>query len=116
LPINDYFSSSIGGITETSEHAWGTATPYTQSVLDTASVDVKLNPRFATWTREVPHSVIAAAFTLSDVVELQVLSINPAGTVAMIQATSSSGKTSVLRGETFRSRSKLPSAWFSILK
>jgi len=116
LPITAYFSSSSGGITETSEHAWGTATPYTQSVLDTASVDVKLNPRFATWTREVPHSVIAAAFTLSDVVELQVLSINPAGTVAMIQATSSSGKTSVLRGETFRSRSKLPSAWFSILK
>jgi SpoIID/LytB domain protein len=115
LPITAYFSSSSGGITETSEHAWGTATPYTQSVLDTASVDVALNPRFASWTREIPHSVIAAAFALSDVVTLQVLSLNPAGTVAMIQATSSTGETAVLRGETFRSRSKLPSAWFSIL-
>jgi stage II sporulation protein D len=114
LPITAYFSSSSGGITETSEHAWGTATAYTQSVLDTASVDVKLNPRFAIWTREIPQSVIAAAFALSDVALLQVLSINPAGTVAMIQATSSNGKTAVLRGETFRSRSKLPSAWFSI--
>jgi len=114
-PITAYFSSSSGGITETSEHAWGTATAYTQSVLDTASVDMALNPRFATWTREIPQSIIAAAFALSDVVTLQVLSLNPAGTVAMIQATSSAGKTAVLRGETFRSRSKLPSAWFSIL-
>lgn len=115
LPITAYFSSSSGGITETSEHAWGTATAYTQSVLDTASVDVALNPRFATWTREIPQSIIAAAFALSDVATLQVLSLNPAGTVAMIQASSSTGKTAVLRGETFRSRSKLPSAWFSIL-
>ena len=32
-PITAYFSSSSGGVTETSEHAWGTATAYTQSVL-----------------------------------------------------------------------------------
>jgi SpoIID/LytB domain protein len=114
-PITAYFSSSSGGITETSEHAWGTATPYTQSVLDTASVDMALNPRFATWSRQIPQSVIAAAFGLSDVISLQVLSMNPAGTVAMIQATTSTGKTAALRGETFRSRSKLPSAWFSIV-
>jgi SpoIID/LytB domain protein len=113
-PITAYFSSSSGGVTETSEHAWGTATAYTQSVLDTASVDLVLNPRFATWTRQIPQSVIAAAFALSDVAALQVLSMNPAGTVALIQATSSTGLTAELRGETFRSRSKLPSAWFSI--
>ena len=114
-PITAYFSSSSGGITETSEHAWGTATPYTQSVSDTASVDFTLNPRFASWSRQIPQSVIAAAFALSDVASLQVLSMNPAGTVAMIQATSSTGITAALRGETFRSRSKLPSAWFSII-
>ncbi|CAB4535183.1 unannotated protein [freshwater metagenome] len=114
-PITAYFSSSSGGITETSEHAWGTATPYTQSVSDTASVDVALNPRFASWSRQIPQSVIAGAFALSDVASLQVLSMNPAGTVAMIQATSSTGITAALRGETFRSRSKLPSAWFSII-
>ena len=114
-PITAYFSSSSGGVTETSEHAWGTATAYTQSVLDTASVDLVLNPRFATWTRQIPQSVIAAAFVLSDVASLQVLSMNPAGTVALIQATSSTGVTAELRGETFRSRSKLPSAWFSII-
>jgi len=114
LPITAYFTSSTGGATETSEHAWGTATSYTQSVPDTASADIKLNPIFATWARQVPQAVIAAAFLLPDVVTLQVLSLNPAGTVDQIQATSSSGVTATLTGETFRSRSKLPSAWFSI--
>ena len=64
LPITAYFTSSTGGATETSEHAWGTATPYTLSVPDTASADVKLNPRFATWSRQISQSVIASAFTL----------------------------------------------------
>ena len=114
LPITAYFSSSTGGATETSEHAWGTATPYTLSVPDTASADIKLNPKFATWSRQITQSVIAAAFLLPDVVSLQVLSLNPVGTVDQIQATSSTGATAVLTGETFRSRSKLPSAWFSI--
>lgn len=113
-PITAYFTSSSGGVTETSEHAWGTATPYTVSVPDSASVDSVFNPRFASWTREISQSVIAQAFLLPDVVALQVLALNPAGSVASIQATSSTGLTAVLRGETFRSRSKLPSAWFSL--
>ncbi len=113
-PITAYFSSSSGGATETSEHAWGTATPYTVSVPDSASVDSALNPRFASWTREIPQSVIAQAFSLPNVAALTVLSLNPAGTVALIRATTLDGTTSVLRGETFRSRSKLPSAWFSL--
>ncbi len=115
LPITAYFTSSTGGVTETSEHAWGTATPYTQSVSDTASADIVLNPRFATWSRQITQSVIAAAFLLPDVLSLEVLSLNPSGTVDMIQATSSKGVTATLTGETFRSRSKLPSAWFSIV-
>ena len=115
LPITAYFTSSTGGVTETSEHAWGTATPFTQSVPDTASADVALNPRFAAWSRQITQSVIAAAFLLPDVLSLQVLSLNPSGTVEKIQATSSKGLTSTLTGETFRSRSKLPSAWFSLV-
>ena len=113
-PITAYFSSSSGGTTETSEHAWGTTTPYTVSVPDSASVDVALNPRFASWTREIPQAVVAQAFALPDVISLTVLSNNPAGSVALIQAISSDGSFAVLRGETFRSRSKLPSAWFSL--
>jgi SpoIID/LytB domain protein len=115
LPITAYFTSSTGGVTETSEHAWGTATPFTQSVSDSASADIVLNPRFATWSRQINQSVIAAAFLLPDVLSLEVLSLNPSGTVDMIQATSSKGVTATLTGETFRSRSKLPSAWFSLV-
>ena len=109
-----YLQGAAGGATETSEHAWGTATPYTVSVSDSASVNAVLNPRFATWSREISQSVIAQAFLLPDVVSLNVLSLNPAGTVASIQATSSTGLIAILRGETFRSRSKLPSAWFAL--
>jgi len=114
-PITAYFSSSTGGATETSEHAWGIATPYTQSVPDSASVDVRFNSRFASWTRQVAQSAVATAFLLPDVVSLQVISVNPVGTVDLIQATSSTGAVATLTGETFRSRSKLPSAWFSII-
>ena len=113
-PITAYFTSSSGGVTETSEHAWGTATPYTVSVSDSASVDAVLNPRFATWSRDISQSVIAQAFLLPDVVSLKVIALNPAGSVATIEATSSTGLTAILRGETFRSRSKLPSAWFTL--
>lgn len=113
-PITAYFGSSTGGQTQTSKDVWGGATPYTVSVPDSASVDILLNPRFAFWTREVTQSVLATSFILPDVVTLEVLSFNPAGTVAMIRATSSNGESASLTGETFRSRSKLPSAWFSI--
>ncbi len=114
-PITAYFTSSTGGATETSKAAWGTATPYTQSVSDTASADIKLNPKFAIWSRQITQSIVSAAFLLPDVASLQVLSLNPVGTVDLIQATSSTGVIATLTGETFRSRSKLPSAWFSIV-
>lgn len=114
-PITAYFTSSTGGATETSEHAWGTATPFTQSVPDSASVDIRFNSRFASWSRQITQSVIATAFMLPDVVSLQVISVNPVGTVDQIEATSSTGAVATLTGETFRSRSKLPSAWFSIV-
>ncbi|MEY4337562.1 MAG: hypothetical protein RL680_457, partial [Actinomycetota bacterium] len=56
-----------------------------------------------------------AAFVLPDVVSLEILGVNESGTVASIQATSSTGEQVVLRGETFRSRTKIPSAWFSLV-
>ena len=114
-PITAYFASSTGGVTETSESAWGTFLPYTLSVSDTASSDVKLNPRFATWSRRITQSVLSAAFLLPDVATLEVLSRNPSGTVDRIKATSTTGVKAILTGETFRSRSKLPSAWFSVV-
>ena len=115
LPITAYFFSSSGGKTELAINAWGSGRTYTQIVDDPGSLDLTLNPQFVSWSREVPQSVIAAAFILPDVVSLEILGTNESGTVAQIQATSSSGVQVVLRGETFRSRTKIPSAWFSLV-
>jgi stage II sporulation protein D len=114
VPISAYYSSSTGGVTETSKNAWGTATPYTLSVLDSASADIKLNPRFATWQRSLTQKVISDSFSLPDVAMLEIVTRNSTGTVGQIRATSLAGTSVVLRGEIFRSRTKLPSAWFNL--
>ncbi len=113
--ITAYFFSSSGGKTELAINAWGSARSYTQIVDDPGSLDLTLNPRFVSWDREIPQSVIAAAFLLPDVVSLEILGNNESGTVSQIQATSSTGVQEVLRGETFRSRTKIPSAWFALV-
>jgi SpoIID/LytB domain protein len=113
-PIRTYFASSTGGVTETSKNAWGTDVGYTFSVPDPWSLDPKLNPSFYRWKRDIPQSLLAIAFGLPDVVSVKVLTLNETGTVKVIEARSSNGKKVKLSGETFRSRSKLPSTWFSL--
>jgi len=110
-----YFFSSSGGATQTTRDAWGEATAFTQSVPDTASVDVKLNPRFASWKASSTQELVAKAFLLPNVVSLEILSRNKAGAVTYIAGTSSDGVTRKIRGDTFRSRAKLPSPWFSLV-
>ena len=114
LPIRTYFGSSTGGATETSKNAWGTDVGYTFSVPDPWSLDAKLNPNFYSWKRDLAQSILATAFGLSDIVSVKVLSLNETGTVKIIEGKSSAGKKIKLSGETFRSRCKLPSAWFSL--
>jgi stage II sporulation protein D len=114
-PITAYFGSSSGGLTETSLNAWGTEKSFTHSVPDLSSLDPVLNPRFYKWDRIVTQSSVAAAFALPDVVSLEVVMKNATGTVATIKATSSAGVQKILRGETFRSRTKIPSAYFDLV-
>ena len=114
-PITAYFGSSTGGLTETSGNAWGTQKSFTHSVADLSSLDPVLNPRFYQWDRTVTQASVAAAFALPDVVSLEVVMKNIAGTVATIRATSSTGIQKSLRGETFRSRTKIPSAYFDLV-
>ena len=114
-PAQTYFFSSSGGATQTTRDAWGEATAFTQSVPDTASVDVKLNPRFASWKASSTQELVAKAFLLPNVVSLEILSRNAAGAVTYIAGTSSDGVTKKIRGDTFRSRAKLPSPWFSLV-
>jgi len=113
-PITAFFTSSSGGQTETSVNAWGQERSFTSSVADPYSQDATINPRYFAWSRSLPQPVLAKAFVLADVVALRIDSRNSTGTVATITATSSDGKTSTLRGETFRSRTQLPSAWFNL--
>ena len=114
-PIAAYFSSSSGGLTETAGNAWGTQRGYTQSVPDLSSLDPVLNPRFYRWDRTITQESVAAAFVLPDVVNLEIVMKNASGTVATIKATSSAGIQKSLRGETFRSRTKIPSAYFDLV-
>ena len=114
-PAQTFFFSSSGGATQTTRDAWGEATAFTQSVPDSASVDVKLNPRFASWKASSTQELVAKAFLLPNVVSLEILSRNKAGAVTYIAATSSDGVTKKIRGDTFRSRAKLPSPWFSLV-
>lgn len=114
-PAQTYFFSSSGGATQTTLDAWGETTAFTQSVPDSASVDIKLNPRFASWKASSTQELVAKAFLLPNVVSLEILSRNQAGAVTYIAATSSDGVTKKIRGDTFRSRAKLPSPWFSLV-
>lgn len=114
-PITAYFSSSSGGKTELALNAWGSTKTFTQIVDDPGSLDRALNPRFVTWSRTVAQPIVAAAFLLPDVVALEVISRNESGTVGQIRATSSTGAQFTIRGETFRSRTKIPSAYFNLV-
>ncbi len=112
-PIQAYFFSSSGGATQTTADAWGGFTGYTQSVPDSASVDIQLNPRFASWSASTSQQLVAAAFGLRNIVSIEVVSRNSAGAVTWIKGTSTEGVSQIIRGDTFRSRAKLPSPWFT---
>jgi SpoIID/LytB domain protein len=114
-PIQAYYSSSSGGATQTTLDAWGTATAYTQSDSDTASDEVKNNPRFAKWNASADQRIVATAFLLPDIITLEIMSRNTAGAVTYIKGTSSNGSTKLLRGDTFRSRVKIPSPYFTLV-
>ena len=114
-PIQAYYSSSSGGATQTTLDAWGTAMAYTQSVADPASIDPKNNPRFAKWNASALQAVVATAFLLPDIITLEIVSRNTAGAVTYIKGTSSNGSTKLLRGDTFRSRVKIPSPYFTLV-
>lgn len=114
-PIQAYYSSSSGGATQTTLDAWGTATAYTQSVPDLASIDPKNNPRFAKWNASAEQALVATAFLLPDIITLEIMSRNTAGAVTYIKGTSSNGSTKLLRGDTFRSRVKIPSPYFTLV-
>ncbi len=115
LPISAYYFSSSGGQTESAQSAWGTSLGYALSVPDPWSLDPVFNSRYAHWERAITQGLAATIFLLPDVIDIRVTAKNASGTAAFVLATSSTGQTAQLKGEVFRSRSKLPSTWFDLL-
>jgi SpoIID/LytB domain protein len=113
-PINVYFFSSSGGVTQRSEDVWGSAFPYLTNVADPYSLDIVLNPTYAHWQRVLNQSELKAAFTLPDIATLTVDSRSPSNSVLSVTATSSTGVKSTLPVGTFKTKLKIPASWFQI--
>ena len=113
-PINVYFSSSSGGVTQKASDVWGTDFPYLTNVPDPWSLDIVLNPQYAHWLRVISQTDAAKAFGLSDVATLKVDARSTSNSALSVTATSSSGKTSQLQVGTFKTKLLIPASWFDI--
>ena len=110
-PIQAFYFSSSGGVTQNVVEVWGSPLPYLTGVPDPWSLDPTINRRYALWSRFVPQSVMAQAFLLPNVVSFTINSRTQTGSISSITGISSTGATATLTGELFRSRVKLPSTW-----
>lgn len=110
-PIQAFYFSSSGGVTQNVVDVWGSPLPYLTGVPDPWSLDPIINRRYALWSRFVPQSVMAQAFLLPNVVSFTINSRTQTGSISSITAISSTGATATLNGELFRARVKLPSTW-----
>ena len=113
-PINVYFFSSDGGLTQQSLDVWGTSLPYLTNVPDPWSLDIFLNPQYAHWQRVLIQKDVAAAFNLPDVVSLAITGRTVSNSATQITATSSNGANEQLAVGDFKTKLKLPSSWFEI--
>jgi stage II sporulation protein D len=113
-PIQAFYFSSSGGMTQNVKDVWGSEFPYLINRPDTWSVNTALNPRYASWSRSVAQEVMARAFELEDVVRYQIISRTITGSIFQIRAFSSQGAERILTGEIFRSRVGLPSTWINL--
>jgi stage II sporulation protein D len=110
-PIQAFYFSSSGGVTQNVVDVWGSPLPYLTGVPDPWSLDPTINRRYALWSRFVPQSVMAQAFLLPDVVSFTINSRTQTGSISSITGISNTGATATLTGELFRARVKLPSTW-----
>lgn len=113
-PIQSFFFSSSGGMTQNVKDVWGAQVAYLINRPDTWSVDLAVNPRYAKWRREVPQSVMAKAFEFKDLVKYQILERSVTGSILKIRGIDSEGREKILTGEQFRSLVGLPSTWINL--
>lgn len=113
-PIQAFYFSSSGGMTQNVKDVWGSEFSYLINRPDTWSVSTTLNPRYAAWTRQISQETMAKAFELPDINQYQIISRTITGSVLRIRAISSLGAERILTGEVFRSRVGLPSTWINL--
>ena len=113
-PINVYFFSSSGGMTQRSEDVWGTAFPYLTNVADPYSLDIVLNPTYSHWQRVLNQSDLTAAFGLPDVATLVVDARTVTNSAVSVTATSTNGNKVTLPVGVFKTKLKIPASWFQI--
>jgi SpoIID/LytB domain protein len=113
-PINVYFSSSTGGVTQKAVDVWGTDFPYLTNVPDPWSLDIVLNPQYAHWLRVIGQADAAKAFGLPDVASIKTDARTTSNSVLSVTAVSSSGVTSQLLVGLFKTKLLIPASWFEI--
>jgi len=113
-PIQAFYFSSSGGMTQNVKDVWGSEFAYLVNRPDTWSMNAALNPRYAAWTKSISQEVMAKAFQLDDVIRYQITSRSITGSILGIRAFSSLGAEKILTGEVFRSRTGLPSTWINL--
>ena len=113
-PINVYFSSSTGGITQKASDVWGTDFPYLTNVADPWSLDVVLNPQYAHWLRVISQGDMAKAFGLPDVATIKIDARTTSNSAISLTATSSAGVSAALQVGVFKTKLLIPASWFDI--
>ena len=113
-PIDVYFFSSSGGVTQRSKDVWGTDIPYLQSIPDPWSLSDQLNPGYAHWIRAYSYATVASVLGIPDLTRLAPSGKTIAGAIVKVVAYGASGSKKVFPIGTFKSLVHLPSSWFTI--
>ncbi|MDD2857711.1 MAG: SpoIID/LytB domain-containing protein [Candidatus Nanopelagicales bacterium] len=108
-PISAFYSSSSGGITNTTKDVWGGALPYSVNVDDHWSLSPD-NPN-ARWSVNVTQASMAAAFGVPAVWKVDVAERLPSGAVRTLVGTLQDGTQRTISGEVMRARLGLKSSY-----
>jgi SpoIID/LytB domain protein len=109
-PITAFYFAASGGRTQSSQEVWVATLPYAQSVPDPWSMAAP-NPWRAWIPRVRTQAQVAVAFGLPDVVRIDLSSRTAGGGVKVAIASSSTGASASLTGESLRTKLGLPSTW-----
>jgi len=111
-PIPAFYFSSSGGRTQNSEDVWGGKLPWARSVDDHWSLNPKYNDSGnAAWRKSLSQANLDAAFGLSHISRVVVVSRSAGGTVKSVTAYTTSGTQATISGTALVSRLGLRSKW-----